>query len=81
MRLRYVGGSSGADGCPALYEIEELDPVLADGKDWVMVQGKRADGDDVAVQLVGLREDEYWVRVPKDLIRKHLDLFVGQDDE
>jgi hypothetical protein len=79
MRLRYVGESSGADGCPALYEIEDMDPAVADGKEWVMVQGKRADGPEIPGQLVGLQDNEHYVMVPKDLIRKHLDLFAEEE--
>lgn len=75
IQLTYLGGSSGDDGCPALYAIDGLPEKVADGKEWVMVQGKVVTDADVPPQLVGLQANENFVMIPKDLIRDHLDTF------
>lgn len=76
IRLTYVGGSSGHDGCPALYDVEGLPAEVADGREWAVIQGKRLDGEQVRAQLVDLRDNEDYVMVPKELIRDNMGLFA-----
>jgi hypothetical protein len=60
MRLSLLGTSSGKDGCPALY---------ATDRGTFIVQGKRVTDEAAIADLVDLRDDEFFVEVPKDLLR------------
>jgi hypothetical protein len=60
MRLRLLGTSSGHTGCPALY---------ATDRDTYVVQGKRVTDPEAVADLVDLRDDEFYVEIPKNLLR------------
>jgi hypothetical protein len=60
MKLRLLGTSSGKNGCPALY---------ATDRDTYVVQGKLIADEEAIASLVDVREDEFYVEVPKDLLR------------
>lgn len=60
MRLRLLGTSSGHTGCPALY---------ATDRDTYVVQGKIVTDQAALADLVDVREDEFYVEIPRDLLR------------
>jgi len=60
MRLRLLGTSSGHTGCPALY---------ATDRDTYVVQGKLVTDVEAIADLVDVRADEFYVEVPKALLR------------
>jgi hypothetical protein len=60
MKLRLLGVSSGKNGCPALY---------ATDRDTFVVQGKLVTDREAIGSLVDVREDEFYVEVPRDLLR------------
>jgi len=60
MRLRLLGTSSGHTGCPALY---------ATDRDTYVVQGKLVSDAEAIADLVDVRADEFYVEVPKALLR------------
>jgi hypothetical protein len=60
MRLRLLGTSSGHAGCPALY---------ATDRGTYVVQGKLITDDQAIDDLVDVREDEFYVEIPKALLR------------
>jgi hypothetical protein len=60
MKLRLLGTSSGKNGCPALY---------ATDRGTFVVQGKLVTDDEAVAALVDVREDEFYVEIPKDLLR------------
>jgi hypothetical protein len=60
MRLRLLGTSSGHTGCPALY---------ATDRDTYVVQGKLVTDKQAIADLVDVREDEFYVEIPKGLLR------------
>jgi hypothetical protein len=65
MRLRLLGTESGHNGCPALY---------ATDRDTYVVQGKRVFDEEAVADLVDVRDDEFYVEIPKALLR------YAQDD-
>lgn len=60
MRLQLLGIESGKDGCPTLYETD---------RGTYVVQGKRVTDPEAIAGLVGLRDDEFYVEIPKGLLR------------
>jgi hypothetical protein len=60
MRLRLLGTSSGHAGCPALY---------ATDRDTYVVQGKLVTDPEAISHLVDVREDEFYVEIPRLLLR------------
>lgn len=60
MRLWLLGTSSGHTGCPALY---------ATDRDTYIVQGKLVTDQETISQLVDVREDEFYVEIPRLLLR------------
>ena len=60
MRLRLLGTSSGHTGCPALY---------ATDRDTYVVQGKLVTDQMALADLVDVRDDEFYVEIPKELLR------------
>ena len=60
MRLRLLGTSSGKNGCPALY---------ATDRGTYVVQGKLVTDAEAIASLVDVREDEFYVEVPANLLR------------
>ncbi len=60
MRLRLLGTESGHTGCPALY---------ATDRDTYVVQGKLVTDQEAVADLVDVREDEFYVEIPKGLLR------------
>ena len=60
MKLRLLGTSSGKNGCPALY---------ATDRGTFVVQGKLVTDEEAVAALVDVREDEFYVEIPKDLLR------------
>lgn len=60
MRLRLLGTSSGKTGCPTLY---------ATDRGTYVVQGKRVTDPAAIADLVDLREDEFYVEIPRELLR------------
>ena len=60
MKLRLLGTSSGKNGCPALY---------ATDRDTYVVQGKLVTDAEAAASLVDVRDDEFYVEIPKNLLR------------
>ena len=60
MRLRLLGTESGHNGCPALY---------ATDRDTYVVQGKRVFDEEAVADLVDVRDDEFYVEIPKALLR------------
>jgi len=60
MRLRLLGTSSGHTGCPALY---------ATDRDTYVVQGKLVTDAEAIADLVDVQADEFYVEVPKALLR------------
>jgi hypothetical protein len=60
MKLRLLGESSGKNGCPALY---------ATDRDTFVVQGKLVSDEEAIASLVDVRADEFYVEIPKDLLR------------
>lgn len=60
MRLRLLGTSSGHTGCPSLY--------ITDRGTYV-VQGKLVTDAEAISHLVDVREDEFYVEVPRRLLR------------
>lgn len=59
MRLRLLGTSSGHTGCPALY---------ATDRDTFIVQGKLVTDPEAIADLVDVRDDEFYVEIPKTLL-------------
>ncbi|MGW4792616.1 hypothetical protein ACWEPC_09420 [Nonomuraea sp. NPDC004297] len=59
MRLTLLGTSSGSDGCPALYETD---------RGTYVVQGKLVHDEEAIADLVDLREDEFYVEIPANLL-------------
>lgn len=59
MRLTLLGTSSGKDGCPALY---------ATDRGTYVVQGKLVNDEEAIADLVGLRDDEFYVGIPAGLL-------------
>lgn len=51
---------SGKNGCPALY---------ATDRDTFVVQGKLVTDEEAIASLVDVREDEFCVEIPRDLLR------------
>jgi len=60
MRLRLLGTSSGKTGCPALY---------ATDRGTYVVQGKRLTDQAAIADLVDVRDDEFYVEIPRELLR------------
>ncbi|MEJ2579989.1 MAG: hypothetical protein P8Z68_13015 [Kineosporiaceae bacterium] len=60
MRLRLLGTSSGHTGCPALY---------ATDRDTYVVQGKVLTDPEAISNIVDLRDDEFYVEIPRRLLR------------
>lgn len=60
MQLRVLGVDSGYSGCPTLY---------ATDRGTYVVQGKRVTDPDAIAALVDVREDEFYVEIPKGLLR------------
>jgi hypothetical protein len=60
MQLRLLGTSSGKNGCPALY---------ATDRGTFVVQGKLVTDEEAVAALVDVREDEFYVEIPRDLLR------------
>jgi hypothetical protein len=60
MKLQLLGTSSGKNGCPALY---------ATDRGTYVVQGKLITDEEAISLLVDVREDEFYVEIPKDLLR------------
>jgi len=60
MKLRLLGTSSGKNGCPASY---------ATDRGTYVVQGKLINDEEAIGSLVDVREDEFYVEIPKDLLR------------
>ena len=60
MRLRLLGTSSGHTGCPALY---------ATDRDTYVVQGKLVTDQEAIADLVDVRADEFYVEIPRALLR------------
>jgi hypothetical protein len=60
MRLRLLGTDSGYQGCPALY---------ATDRGTYVVQGKRVTDQAAIADLVDVRDDEFYVEIPKGLLR------------
>jgi hypothetical protein len=60
MQLRLLGTSSGKNGCPALY---------ATDRGTFVVQGKLVTDEEAVTALVDVREDEFYVEIPRDLLR------------
>ena len=60
MKLRLLGTSSGKNGCPALY---------ATDRGTYIVQGKLVTDAEAVASLVDVRDDEFYVEIPRDLVR------------
>jgi hypothetical protein len=60
MRLQLLGTSSGKNGCPALY---------ATDRGTYVVQGKVITDAEALASLVDVRDDEFYVEIPKELLR------------
>lgn len=60
MRLRLLGTETGHTGCPALY---------ATDRDTYVVQGKLVTDEQAIADLVDVRADEFYVEIPKNLLR------------
>lgn len=60
MQLRLLGTSSGHTGCPALH---------ATDCDTYVVQGKLVTDLEAIADLVDVRADEFYVEIPKALLR------------
>lgn len=60
MKMRLLGTSSGKNGCPALYVTD---------RGTYVVQGKRVTDAEAIAALVDVRDDEFYVEIPKDLLR------------
>jgi hypothetical protein len=60
MRLRLLGTDSGHTGCPALY---------ATDRGTYVVQGKLVTDQAAIDDLVDVRDDEFYVEIPKTLLR------------
>jgi hypothetical protein len=60
VKLRLLGTESGKNGCPALY---------ATDRGTFVVQGKLVTDEEAIAALVDVREDEFYVEIPKDLLR------------
>jgi len=60
MKLRLLGAESGKNGCPALY---------ATDRDTFVVQGKLVTDKEAIAALVDVREDEFYVEIPRQLLR------------
>jgi hypothetical protein len=60
MKLQLLGKSSGKNGCPALYGTD---------RGTYVVQGKLVTDEETIASLVDVREDEFYVEIPKDLLR------------
>jgi hypothetical protein len=59
MKLQLLGTSSGKNGCPALY---------ATDRGTYVVQGKLVTDEEAIASLVDVREDEFYVEIPKGLL-------------
>ena len=60
MKVRLLGVDSGKNGCPALY---------ATDRDTFVVQGKLVTDEEAIAGLVDVREDEFYVEIPRNLLR------------
>lgn len=60
MQIRLLGTSSGHTGCPALYETD---------RGTYVVQGKLVTDEAAIASLVDVRDDEFYVEIPRDLLR------------
>jgi hypothetical protein len=60
MKLQLLGTSSGRNGCPALY---------ATDRGTYVVQGKLITDPEAIASLVDVRDDEFYVEIPRDLLR------------
>jgi hypothetical protein len=60
MKLRLLGTTSHKTGCPSLY---------ATDRDTYVVQGKKVTDPEAIGCLVDLRDDEFYVEIPKELLR------------
>ncbi|MEU8144529.1 hypothetical protein [Nonomuraea sp. NPDC048901] len=60
MRLRLLGTSSGKTGCPALYETD---------RGTYVVQGKLLNDPEAIADLVDVRDDEFYVEVPPEVLK------------
>lgn len=58
--MRLLGTETGHTGCPALY---------ATDRDTYVVQGKLVTDDQAIADLVDVRADEFYVEIPKNLLR------------
>jgi hypothetical protein len=59
MRLKLLGTSSGHTGCPALY---------ATDRGTYVVQGKFVTDPEAIADLIDVREDEFYVEIPRQLL-------------
>jgi len=66
MRLRHLGTESGKTGCPALY---------ATDRGTYVVQGWRLTDPEAIADLIDVRDDEFYVEIPRALLR------FAEDDE
>lgn len=60
MKMRLLGTSSGKNGCPALYVTD---------RGTYVVQGKRVTDAEAIAALVDVRDDEFYVEIPTNLLR------------
>jgi hypothetical protein len=60
MRLRHLGTDSGKTGCPALY---------ATDRGTYVVPGWRVTDPEAIGDLIDLRENEFYVEIPRGLLR------------
>ncbi|HEY1622560.1 MAG TPA: hypothetical protein VGG16_02060 [Streptosporangiaceae bacterium] len=60
MRLQLLGTETGHSGCPALY---------ATDRGTYVVQGKLVTDEQAIADLVDVRADEFYVEIPKNLLR------------
>ncbi|HEY1621724.1 MAG TPA: hypothetical protein VGG25_29155 [Streptosporangiaceae bacterium] len=60
MKLRLLGVESGKSGCPTLY---------ATDRDTFVVQGKLITDEEALASLVDVRDDEFYVEIPRGLLR------------
>jgi hypothetical protein len=60
MQIRLLGTSSGHTGCPALYETD---------RGTYVVQGKLVTDEAAIASLVDVRDDEFYVEIPRNLLR------------
>jgi hypothetical protein len=60
MRLQLLGTASGKRGCPALYSTD---------RGTYVVQGKLVTDPEAVADIADLRDDEYYVEIPAELLK------------